>query len=108
MSSDVRKPSLLWAFLTFAIPVAIILYGTVVVGVRPPILPLLVAVAVSGIMALKIGYKWDELQEGMLAAVGRIQIAVAILMLVGMIIASWMASGTIPLIIYWGSQAHRS
>ncbi|WP_291327016.1 Na+/H+ antiporter NhaC [Desulfovibrio sp. UCD-KL4C] len=102
MSSDVRKPSLLWAFLTFAIPVAIILYGTVVVGVRPPILPLLVAVAVAGIMSLKIGYKWDELQEGMLSAVGRIQIAVAILMLVGMIIASWMASGTIPIIIYWG------
>ncbi|WP_272700202.1 Na+/H+ antiporter NhaC [Desulfovibrio sp. Fe33] len=102
MSSDGKKPSLLWAFLTFAVPVAIILYGTVVVGVRPPVLPLLVAVAVAGIMALKIGYKWEELQEGMLAAVGRIQIAVAILMLVGMIIASWMASGTIPAIIYWG------
>jgi len=102
MSSDARKPSLLWALLTFSIPVAIILYGTVVVGVRPPVLPLLVAVAAAAIMCLKIGYKWEELQEGMLAAVGRIQLAVAILMLVGMIIASWMASGTIPAIIYWG------
>ncbi|ACS79421.1 Na+/H+ antiporter NhaC [Maridesulfovibrio salexigens] len=102
MSSENRKPSLLWAFLTFAIPVAIILYGTVVIGVRPPVLPLLVAVAAAGIMALKIGYSWNELQEGMLSAVGRIQLAVAILMLVGMIISSWMASGTIPAIIYWG------
>ncbi|WP_320008041.1 Na+/H+ antiporter NhaC [Maridesulfovibrio sp.] len=102
MSSDERKPTLLWAFLTFVIPVIIILVGTVVVGVRPPVLPLLVAVAVAGGMCLKIGYKWDELQEGMLSAVGRIQLAVAILMLVGMIIASWMASGTIPAIIYWG------
>ncbi|MFW5488489.1 MAG: Na+/H+ antiporter NhaC [Desulfovibrio sp.] len=102
MSPDERKPSLLWALLTFLLPVAIILYGTVFVGVRPPILPLLVAVAVAGIMCLKIGYSWNELQEGMLAAVGRIQLAVAILMLVGMIIAAWMASGTIPAIIYWG------
>jgi len=102
MTSGERKPTLLWALLTFLLPVAVILYGTVWVGVRPPVLPLLVAVALAGIMSLRIGYTWEELQEGMLSAVGRIQLAVAILMLVGMIIAAWMASGTIPAIIYWG------
>ncbi|OBQ46292.1 Na+/H+ antiporter NhaC [Halodesulfovibrio spirochaetisodalis] len=102
MSVEEKKPSLLWAILTFSLPVAVILYGTVVVGVRPPVLPLLVAVGLAGIMSLRIGYSWNELQEGMLASVGRIQLAVAILMLVGMIIPAWMASGTIPAIIYWG------
>lgn len=102
MNSETRKPSLSWALLSFGLPVFIILYGTVFVGVRPPVLPLLAAVAVAGIMCLRIGYSWEELQEGMLAAVGRIQIAVAILMMVGMIISAWMASGTIPAIIYWG------
>ncbi len=102
MTSETRKPSLAWALITFALPVFIILYGTVYVGVRPPVLPLLVAVAVAGILCLRIGYSWTELQEGMLSAVGRIQIAVAILMMVGMIISAWMASGTIPAIIYWG------
>ena len=102
MSSDKRKPSLLWALLTFSLPVAVILYGTVIIGVRPPVLPLLVAVVLAGIMSLRIGYSWDELQEGMLSAVGRIQLAVAILMIVGMIIPAWMTSGTIPAIIYWG------
>ena len=38
----------------------------------------------------------------MFEALGRIQIAIAILALVGMIIAAWLASGTIPAIIYWG------
>ncbi len=102
MEPENRKPSFIWALFTFALPVAIILYGTVFVAVRPPVLPLLAAVALAGIMCLPIGYRWEELQEGMLAAVGRIQIAVAILMMVGMIIAAWMASGTIPAIIYWG------
>ncbi len=91
--SATRKPSFLWALCTFILPVSLILYGTVFVAVRPPILPLLAAVTLAGIMCLPIGYRWEELQEGMLAAVGRIQIAVAILMLVGMIIAA---------IIYWG------
>lgn len=79
-----------------------ILYGTLVVGVRPPVLPLIGAVALAGLMGLKTGYRWEELQEGMFEALGRIQIAIAILALVGMIIAAWLASGTIPAIIYWG------
>ena len=79
-----------------------ILYGTLIVGVRPPVLPLIGAVALAGLMGLKTGYRWEDLQEGMFEALGRIQIAIAILALVGMIIAAWLASGTIPAIIYWG------
>lgn len=102
MERNERKPSLIWALLSLLLPVALILYGTLVVGVRPPVLPLIGAVALAGLMGLKSGYSWEELQEGMFEALGRIQIAIAILALVGMIIAAWLASGTIPAIIYWG------
>ena len=102
MTTEVRKPSLFWALLTLFLPVGVILYGTVWLGVRPPVLPLLAAIALAACMCLRIGFKWEELQEGMFQALGRIQIAVAILVLVGMIIAAWLASGTIPAIIYWG------
>ena len=86
-----RKPSLLWALAALIIPIGVILYGTVWVGVRPPVLPLLAALALAAIMCLPIGYSWAELQEGMFEALGCIQIAIAILILVGMIIAAWMA-----------------
>ena len=89
METKGNKPSLGWAILSLVLPVAMILYGTLVVGV-------------AGLMGLKTGYRWEELQEGMFEALGRIQIAIAILALVGMIIAAWLASGTIPAIIYWG------
>ena len=39
--------------------VAMILYGTLVVGVRPPVLPLIGAVALAGLMGLKTGYRWE-------------------------------------------------
>ena len=97
-----KKPSLLWATLSLLLPVAMILYGTLVVGVRPPVLPLLGAVALAAVMTQKTGYRWEELQAGMFESLGRIQIAIAILAMVGMIIAAWLASGTIPAIIYWG------
>lgn len=102
METQGKKPSLLWATLSLVLPVAMILYGTLVVGVRPPVLPLLGAVALASVMALKTGYSWEDLQDGMFEALGRIQIAIAILAMVGMIIAAWLASGTIPAIIYWG------
>ncbi len=101
---DARKPSLIWALLCFLLPIAIILYGTVIIALRPPVLPLIAAVALAGAMCLVQGYKWSELQDGMFVALGRVQIAVAILVLVGMIIAAWIACGTIPLLIYWGLQ----
>ncbi len=102
MAMEERKPSLLWAILTLVLPVSIILYGTVGLGIRPPVLPLLGAIALASVMCLFIGFKWEELQQGMFDALGRIQIAIAILVLVGMIISAWIASGTIPAIVYWG------
>ncbi|MDL2314203.1 Na+/H+ antiporter NhaC [Desulfovibrio sp. OttesenSCG-928-C14] len=101
-NADPRKPSLPWALLCFLLPIAVILYGTVIISLRPPVLPLIVAVALAGLLCLKQGYRWSELQDGMFTALARVQIAVAILVMVGMIISSWIACGTIPLLIYWG------
>ena len=83
METQKRKPTLLWAALSLLLPVAMILYGTLVVGVRPPVLPLLGAVALAAVMARRTGYSWEELQDGMFEALGRIQIAIAILAMVG-------------------------
>ena len=53
METKGKKPSLGWAILSLALPVAMILYGTLIVGVRPPVLPLIGAVALAGLMGLK-------------------------------------------------------
>lgn len=97
-----RRPSLGYALAIFCIPVAVILYGTVVMAIRPPVLPLIAAVGLSALMAMRLGYGWADLQQGMFEALGRVQIAIFILVLVGMLIGAWIACGTIPLIIYWG------
>ncbi len=103
MSSSVKKnPPLWWALLTLFLPIGVILYGTVLLGMRPPVLPLVAGLALAAIMCLACGRKWDDLQAGMVEALGRIQIVIAILVLVGMLIGAWMASGTIPAMIYWG------
>lgn len=55
-------------------------------------------------LAQAIGAKWDEISINIGEAINTIYIGVFIMMLVGMLIGSWMAAGTVPLLMYYGLQ----
>jgi len=101
MSEAARKPSTLYALVSFLVPVSVILYGTAILKVGA-ILPLVVATIIACLFALKLGYSWDEMQKGMFESISRVMIAILILIVVGMLIGVWILAGTIPTIIYWG------
>lgn len=101
MNEAARKPSTLYALISFIIPVSIILYGTAILKVGA-ILPLVVATIIACLFALKLGYSWDEMQQGMFESISRVMVAILILIVVGMLIGVWILAGTIPTIIYWG------
>ncbi|GKV67520.1 Na+/H+ antiporter NhaC [Sporosarcina sp. NCCP-2716] len=66
------------------------------------LMPLVIGVLASAVVAAVAGFKWAEVQEMMVRGVGRALPAVFILLLIGLIVGSWMASGVIPTIIYYG------
>jgi len=48
------------------------------------------------------GYKWEDVTES-IAYGGRLaMMTLMILLVIGMVMGSWIASGTVPMIIYWG------
>lgn len=63
---------------------------------------LLLVTTVAAIVALMSGYKWVDIQEGILYGCEIAMLPMLILMLVGVLIASWIAAGTIPSLIYYG------
>jgi NhaC family Na+:H+ antiporter len=63
---------------------------------------LILVIAVAAIVALMNKFTWDEIQEGILYGCNLAMLPMLILMLVGMLIATWIASGTIPTLIYYG------
>lgn len=63
---------------------------------------LLLATAVAAVVAMKSGFTWDEIQEGILYGCQIAMLAMLILMLVGTLIATWIPAGTIPTLIYYG------
>ncbi|MGJ7094228.1 Na+/H+ antiporter NhaC [Vibrio hannami] len=65
---------------------------------------LLIATMIAGFIALSVGYKWEDLHEGILEKINQGMPAILILISVGILIATWMFSGTIPMVIYFGMQ----
>ena len=67
-----------------------------------PHIALMLAACVAGIVAVANGWKWAYLEKGILASINRSMQAILILAIVGAMIASWMAAGTIPSMMYYG------
>ena len=67
-----------------------------------PHIALVLAASFAGIIAVLNGWKWAYLEQGILASINRSMQAILILAILGAIIASWMAAGTIPSMMYYG------
>ncbi|MGN0659804.1 MAG: Na+/H+ antiporter NhaC family protein, partial [Emergencia sp.] len=63
---------------------------------------LIVSAIFASIVAVANGYKWAFLEAGILASINRSMQAMLILMTVGSLIGSWVASGVVPAMIYYG------
>ena len=67
-----------------------------------PHIALIIAAAFATIVACANGWKWAYLEQGILASINRSMQACLILAIVGAMICSWLAAGTIPSMMYYG------
>lgn len=65
---------------------------------------LILAACLAGLVAMWAGYTWKEIVDSIVDKVGRVLPALFILLTVGILIGTWMASGTLPMMIYYGLQ----
>ncbi|MDY4162827.1 MAG: Na+/H+ antiporter NhaC family protein [Sutterella sp.] len=91
------------AMLMLAVGVFIIFFGLMGLGVNARIV-LAVDGVVMCLMACLFGIPYDALQKGIKDTIASMLIAMLILLAVGVLISSWMAAGTIPVMIYYGMQ----
>ena len=63
---------------------------------------LIMVTAVASVTAMRYGFSWQEIQDAILYGCNLAMMPMLILMLVGALIASWIAAGTIPALIYYG------
>ncbi len=70
----------------------------------PNQIALLFAAAIAALVGVYNGYSWRDIEKGILQSLGLVLKAVLILLLVGALIGSWTAAGTIPYLVIVGAQ----
>jgi NhaC family Na+:H+ antiporter len=63
---------------------------------------LVAAASLTAVMGLVLGFKWRDMERGIVESIHKAMPAILIMLSVGLLVGSWMASGTIPMVIYFG------
>ncbi|MGF1683735.1 Na+/H+ antiporter NhaC [Photobacterium minamisatsumaniensis] len=101
MTNTKPLPSLTLAIAPIAVMFGLLAIGYGVMGLRIEPL-LLVSAAFTGFIATRMGYSWDDIMSAIVEKLAKAMPVILILVSVGGLIASWMISGTIPYMVYWG------
>lgn len=71
-------------------------------GMLPLEVLILMAFTFSCLYLLRLGYTWETIQSHIVKKVGESVGVILILFAIGVLIGSWIVSGTIPMLIYYG------
>ncbi len=102
MTDNKRNTNLILAILPILIVIAALVYFVIIKGGAPHI-AIVIAIALSAAIGRWLmGYSWKEMLAGMVKADISVIPVIGILMAIGMLIGSWVISGTVPLLMVYG------
>ncbi len=102
----VRQPKLIHgiipiAFLILFLTLNVIYFGDdTLTGANQ--IALLLASTIGSAIAVSLGYKWDYIRQIIVKTIGSAMPSILILMLIGALAGTWMISGVVPTLIYYG------
>ncbi len=96
-----RQPHLWEALVSLLSLVVGISLSIVVFGTEPHI-AMLFGVLVASVVAWRCGHKWKNIQDGMVQGITNSLPAIIILVIIGILIGVWIASGVVPTLLYYG------
>ncbi|PTG35770.1 Na+/H+ antiporter NhaC [Staphylococcus capitis] len=101
MTHKYRKPTFLESLSTIIFMVIVVVIGFIFFNIPIQIL-LLISSAYAAFIAYRVGLRWEDLEEGITKRLTTAMPAIFIILAVGIIVGSWMFSGTVPALIYYG------
>jgi Na+:H+ antiporter, NhaC family len=103
-----RAPSMLHALVPLLLLITLLATSVYLFGddasYGPNQIALLLCACVAGVIGLRNGMRWQEVQDAMVHGVSLATSAIFILLAVGALIGTWILSGTVPTLIYYGVQ----
>ena len=106
MSETKTKPTLIESliplvFLIVLLSINVTVFGEAALDGSNQII-LLLSAAVAGLVGFRKGLKWKDMQRGVLHNINAAMPSILILLLIGSLAGTWMISGIVPAMIYYG------
>lgn len=97
----IDKPSLLMAITPIFLTLVLLCIQLFIFKGDPHI-PLFLGIVITALFAKARGYKWTFMEKAMTSTIASAIPVIFILLIIGMIIGTWILSGTVPLLIEYG------
>ena len=102
------KPSILQAllpilFLIVALFINVRIFGDAALDGSNQII-LMLSAGVASIVAIRLGYKWKKIRSSIVKSISSALSSIIILLLIGSLAGTWLLSGVVPAMIYYGLQ----
>jgi NhaC family Na+:H+ antiporter len=103
LSGDLKKKPSLGMSLIPVVVLIVALFYTIVVLEGSGHIPLIFGAMVGALIAAtSLGMPWPDIQKGLTGGIVTALPAILILIVVGLLIGVWIASGVVPVMIYYG------
>jgi len=100
-TQSTKTPNLMVALIPIITMGLLLGVGYGIYQIRPQVL-LVAAAFLTGILGMILRFKWQDMERGIVDSIHKAMPAILIMLCVGILIGSWIAAGTIPMIIFYG------
>lgn len=108
MTKEIKKPSFILAMIPIIVLVGLLFFNVKIYGEDATYgsnqIALIITTAVASIIGLSLGFKWNHLEGGIVKSITSALPAILILLLIGALAGTWMISGIVPTMIYYGLE----
>ena len=108
MTDSQRLPSLFQAFIPILFLIALLSLNVYYFGDGTldgsNQIALILSAGIAAIVALRLGYKWSHMLDGIVESISSAMSSILILLLIGSLAGTWLISGIVPAMIYYGLE----
>lgn len=108
MSLNKRKPNLFEALIPVIFLIILLSFNVYIfqddalAGSNQMVL--ILSAAVAGLISLRLGITWADMEKGIVNSITAAMSSILILLLIGSLAGTWLISGVVPAMIYYGLQ----
>jgi len=103
-----KKPTLLQAFIPIVFLIGLLTLNVIFFGDTTldgsNQMALLFAASVATIISVKLGVRWTKIRDRIVKTIGSAMPSILILLLIGALSGTWLLSGVVPALIYYGLE----